>query len=58
MNWIVNGQTTRFAHLHPDLSSALEFACEGFAIGCSDVWVVDENGQRVADRVSVAQHVG
>jgi hypothetical protein len=56
VNWIRDGRVTRFAHPHPDLDSALDFACEAFKIECSDVWVNDENGQKVADRRSVAQH--
>jgi hypothetical protein len=55
-NWIRDGQITRFAHPHPDLSSALDFACEAFKIECSGVWVNDENGQKVADRRGVAEY--
>jgi hypothetical protein len=50
----MEGKTSRFAHPHPDVNSALEFACQAFKMECSDVWVTDENGQRVADRVAVA----
>jgi hypothetical protein len=56
VNWIRDGQTSRFAYAHPTLDSALEFACEAFKIECSDVWVIDENGQKVADRRAVAEY--
>jgi len=49
------GKTSRFAHPHVDIDSALEFACEAFKIECSDVWVTDDHGQKVADRVAVAK---
>jgi hypothetical protein len=48
VNWIRDGQISRFAHPHHDLNSALDFACEAFRIECSDVWVIDENGQKGA----------
>jgi hypothetical protein len=54
--WIREGKTSRFAHPHGDIDSALEFACEAFKIECSDVWVTDEHGQKVADRVAVAKY--
>jgi hypothetical protein len=56
VSWIRDGKLTRFAHPHSDLRSALDFACEAFKIECSDVWVCDVNGQKVADRLAVAQH--
>jgi hypothetical protein len=56
VNWTRGGQVSRFAHPHPNLDSALEFACEAFRIECSDVWIIDENGQKVADRVATAQY--
>jgi hypothetical protein len=55
VTWIRNGETSRFAHSHGELESALEFACEAFKIDCSDVWVSDANGLKVADRVAVAR---
>jgi hypothetical protein len=54
--WIREEKTSRFAYPHPDVNSALDFACEAFKIQCSDVWVIDENGQQVADRVAVAKY--
>jgi hypothetical protein len=54
--WIREGKTTRFAHPHVDIDSALEFACEAFKIECSDVWITDEHGQKVSDRVAVAKY--
>jgi hypothetical protein len=54
--WKRDGQTQRFAHHHTDLNSALDFACEAFKIECSDVWITDDNGQRVADRVEIAKY--
>jgi len=56
VSWFKDGRTTQFAHPHIDRNSALDFACEAFKIGASDVWVVDENGQKVADQQDVAQH--
>jgi hypothetical protein len=56
VSWIREGKTSRFAHPHVDVDSALEFACEAFKIECSDVWVTDEHGQKVADRVAVAKY--
>jgi hypothetical protein len=56
VNWIRNGQVSRFAHPHVDLTSALDFACEAFRIECSEVWINDENGQKVADRLAIAQY--
>jgi hypothetical protein len=56
VNWIRDGRVSRFAHPHPHLDSALDFACEAFRIECSDVWVNDENGQKVADRTAIAQY--
>jgi hypothetical protein len=56
VNWIRDGRISRFAYPHLDLKSALEFACTAFTIECSDVWVIDENGRKVADRQSVAQY--
>lgn len=56
VNWVRDGKITRFAYAHPDLNAALDFACEAFRIECSDVWVIDEQGQKVADRSVVAQH--
>ncbi len=56
VSWIKDGQIVRFAHPHTDLTSALEFACAAFQIECSDVWVNDEHGQKVADRRVVAQY--
>jgi hypothetical protein len=53
---IREGRTSRFAHPHSDINSALEYACEAFRMECSDVWVTDESGQKVADRVAVAQY--
>ncbi len=55
VTWVRNGKTSRFAYTHSELDSALEFACEAFKMECSDVWVSDENGQKVADRVAVAR---
>jgi hypothetical protein len=55
VSWVRDGKTTRFAHPHNELESALEFACEAFKIDCGDVWVSDDNGQKVADRVAVAR---
>jgi hypothetical protein len=56
VSWIRDGKVTRFGYEHPKLDSALEFACEAFRMECSDVWITDENGQKVADRVKVAQY--
>jgi hypothetical protein len=56
VSWIRDGKISRFAHPHADLDAALEFACTALRIECSDVWVTDENGQKVADRRAVAQH--
>jgi hypothetical protein len=56
VTWIRDGQISRFAYAHPSLESALDFACEAFSIECSDVWVNDAKGQKVADRVAVAKH--
>lgn len=56
VSWIRDGTTSRFAHPHLDVNSALEFACTAFQIECSDVWVTDENGQKIADRVAVAKY--
>lgn len=56
VSWIRDGQISRFAHPHPNLNSALDFACEAFQIECTDVWVTDAQGQKVADRVAVAKH--
>ena len=56
VNWVREGKISRFAYEHTNLESAMEFACEAFRIECSDVWINDENGQKVADRVAVAQH--
>ncbi|MDR3474083.1 MAG: hypothetical protein P4M09_20700 [Devosia sp.] len=49
-------KTSRFAYPHPDLDSALDFACEGFVLNADDIWIDDANGQKVADRVRVAQY--
>lgn len=56
VNWIRDGRINRFAYAHATLEAALNFACTAFRIECSDVWVIDENGQKVADRRMVAQH--
>jgi hypothetical protein len=56
VNWIRDGRISRLAYAHPDLNSALEFACTAFSMECSDVWIIDGNGQKVADRVAVAQY--
>jgi hypothetical protein len=47
VNWIRGGQISRFAHPHPDLNSALDFACEAFRIECGDVWVVTRTGKKL-----------
>jgi hypothetical protein len=54
--WIIDGRTNRFAHPHAELNSALDFACEAFKIGCSDVWITDDQGRQVADRVEIAKY--
>lgn len=56
VNWVRDGQTQRFAYPHPELDSALDFASGAFVGECSDVWVVDERGQMVADRVTIAKY--
>ena len=56
VNWICRGKVTNFAHPHADLNSALDFACEAFKMECKNVWIIDENGQKVADRVAIAQY--
>jgi hypothetical protein len=56
VSWIRDGKTDRFAHPHSNLDSAYEFACAAFAMDCTDVWITDEIGQKVADRVMVAQY--
>jgi hypothetical protein len=56
VNWIRDGRIQRFAHPHTTLESALKFACEAFRMECTDVWIDDEDGQKVADRVTVAQY--
>ena len=56
VSWIRDGRISRFAHPHSGLSAALDFACEAFRIECSDVWITDDNGQKVADRKIVAEH--
>jgi hypothetical protein len=56
VSWIRDGQISRFAHPHPNLDSAFDFACAAFTMECTDVWITDENNQKVADRVKVAKY--
>lgn len=56
VSWVRVGKISRFAHPHDTIESALAFACEAFRVECSDVWVTDENGQKIADRVAVAKY--
>jgi hypothetical protein len=57
VSWVKEGRVRRFAYPHTDLKTALGFAYEVLVqeIGCSDVWVSDENGEKVADQREVAQ---
>ncbi len=54
--WIRDGRVRRFAYPHVDLETALAFASEVLDMDCSDVWISDENGKKVADRRAVAQY--
>ena len=56
VTWIRDGQIGRFAYAPSDLDAALDFACTAFRMECSDVWVIDEQGQKVADRRAVGPH--
>jgi len=56
VSWIKDGRVRRFAYPHADLATALGFASEVLQMDCSDVWISDETGQRIADRRSVAQY--
>jgi hypothetical protein len=56
VSWIKDGRVRRFAYPHTDLETALAFASEVFEMDCSDVWISDENRQKVADQRAVAQY--
>jgi hypothetical protein len=56
VSWIRDRRTSKFVLEHDTLDSALEFACQAFRIECTDVWITDHHGQKVADRVAVAQY--
>ncbi len=56
VSWIKDGRVRRFAYPHADLETALGFASEVLQMDCSDVWISDETGQRIADRRRVAQY--
>jgi hypothetical protein len=57
--WVKERRVRRFAYPHTDLKTALGFAGEvvRMELECSDIWVSDENGHKVADRHAVARYV-
>lgn len=56
VNWIRDGKISRLAFAHPTLVAALDLACEGLKIECSDIWINDENGKKIADHAAVKKH--
>jgi hypothetical protein len=53
---ITDRRVRRFAYPHARLETAMDFAWEVLKTGCSDVWVSDERGQKVADRQAVTDY--
>ncbi len=58
VSWVKEGRVRRFAYPHTDLKTALGFAGEVIRteLDCSDVWVSDETGHKVADKDAVAEY--
>jgi len=56
VSWVKDGRVRRFAYPHANLETALSFASEVLEMDCTDVWVSDENGHKIADRRAVAQY--
>lgn len=56
VSWIRDNKTSRFAFAHPTLDAALDFACEGLRIECSDIWINDENGKKISDLAAIKNH--
>jgi hypothetical protein len=59
VSWVKDGRVRRFAYPHTDLKTAIGFAAEVLRqeLECSDVWVSDENGHKIADQKAVAEYV-
>jgi hypothetical protein len=56
VSWIKEGRVRRFAYPHASIETALGFACEVLKMECSDVWISDETGEMVVDRLVVAEY--
>ncbi len=59
VSWVKEGRVRRFAYPHTDLETALGFAGEviRMELECSDVWISDQDGHKVADQRAVARYV-
>jgi hypothetical protein len=56
VSWLKDGHVRRFAYPHVSLETALALANEVLQMENSDVWVSDENGQKIADRQTITEY--